>query len=220
VLRLKAGNTVKVFNGRGGEFDAVVDSAGRSGVTVRAGAPSEPAREARVALTLAQAVLKGERMDDAVRDAVMVGVAVIQPMITVRTEITRAALERGRRTERWQRVAVSSAKQCGRAVVPEIREPLAFEILTQAIAAGRLPGPAMMLVEPRPSNPSPALRDIEAKPPREATLVVGPEGGWTEEEIEAGSGVCRLLTLGSRTIRADAMAVVAIAALFARWGEY
>jgi 16S rRNA (uracil1498-N3)-methyltransferase len=220
VLRLKTGDAVRVFNGRGGEFDAVIASVGRTGVEVRAGEAREAAREARVSLTLAQAVLKGDRMDDVVRDAVMIGVAAIQPIVTTRTEVTRAALERGQRTERWRRVAVSSAKQCGRAVVPAILEPLSFEMLAQTIAAGRLSGPALMLVEPGATRESLALGDVDAAAPREATLVIGPEGGWTAEEIHAAAGLCSLLTLGGRTIRADAMAAVAISALFAHWGEF
>jgi 16S rRNA (uracil1498-N3)-methyltransferase len=220
VLRLKVGDAVRVFNGRGGEFEAVVENAGRSGVEVRAGSLREAAREARVAVTLAQAVLKGDKMDDVVRDAVMIGVAAIQPIITTRTEVSGAALQRGRRVERWQRVAISSAKQCGRAVVPAILAPQPFAALPEALVAMRLPGPALMLVEPAASVESLTLSDLDAAPPREATLVIGPEGGWTPEEIEAGAGSCRLLTLGGRTIRADAMAAVAMSALFARWGEY
>ena len=220
VLRLKAGDAVRVFNGRGGEFEGVIASVGRKTVEVRAAEAREAAREARVAMTLALAVLKGDKMDDVVRDAVMIGVAAIQPIITTRTEVTRAALERGKRTERWRRVAVSSAKQCGRAVVPAILEPLSFEMLVQTIAAVRLHGPALMLVEPGASPGTIALGDLDPAVPREATLVIGPEGGWAAEEIHAVAGLCRLLTLGGRTIRADAMAVVAIAALFARWGEF
>jgi 16S rRNA (uracil1498-N3)-methyltransferase len=210
VLRLKMGDAVRVFNGRGGEFEAVIDSAGRNGVEVRVGAAHEAAREARVALTLAQAVLKGDKMDDVVRDAVMIGVAAIQPIVTTRTEVTRAALQKGRRTERWERVAISSAKQCGRAVVPTILEPQPFEAIANAL----------MLVEPGASVKALALADLDPTPPREATLMIGPEGGWTPEEIQAAAGSCRLLTLGGRTIRADAMAAVAISALFARWGEF
>ena len=94
---------------------------GPAAVARRAGA-----RNRASPLTLAQAVLKGDKMDDVVRDAVMMGVAAIQPIVTARSEVTRAALERGHRRERWQRVAVSSAKQCGRAVVPAVLEPVAF----------------------------------------------------------------------------------------------
>jgi 16S rRNA U1498 N3-methylase RsmE len=104
--------------------------------------------------------------------------------------------------------------------VPAILEPQPFEALAGAFTEMRLPGPALMLVEPGASVESLTLADLDPAPPREATLVIGPEGGWTAEELEAGAGSCRLLTLGARTIRADAMAAVAISALFARWGEY
>jgi 16S rRNA (uracil1498-N3)-methyltransferase len=123
VLRLSSGDNVRVFNGRGAEFEAVVDTADREGVRLTIGAPCVPAPEPRVAFTLAQAVLKGDKMDDVVRDAVMIGVAAIHPIVTARSEISLASLARGRRRERWERIAVSSAKQCGRAVVPSIAEP-------------------------------------------------------------------------------------------------
>src|SRR6185295_5481908 len=87
VLRLSTGATVCVFNGRGAEFEAIVETIDREGVRVHVGAPSTPAPEPRIAITLAQAVLKGDKMDDVVRDAVMLGVAAIQPLVTARSEI-------------------------------------------------------------------------------------------------------------------------------------
>jgi 16S rRNA (uracil1498-N3)-methyltransferase len=77
-----------------------------------------------------------------------------------------------------------------------------------------------MLVEPGASKTAVALGELDVEPPKAATVVVGPEGGWTPEEIEAAQTVCRLVTLGGRTLRADAMALVALAALYARWGEF
>jgi 16S rRNA (uracil1498-N3)-methyltransferase len=213
VLRLKAGAAVRVFDGRGHEFDAVVDTATKSRVDLLVGAPREPvAREARVAITLAQAVLKGDRMDDVVRDAVMIGVAAIQPIVTARSEVTLASVQRGRRAERWARIAVSSAKQCGRAAVPAILEPRALD--------GSLAG--IMFVEPGARPPEGgrhvALRDLDATPPHQATVIIGPEGGWDPAEIERASAACRLVTLDAPTLRADAMALVALSALLARWG--
>jgi 16S rRNA (uracil1498-N3)-methyltransferase len=218
VLRLKPGDAVRVFDGRGGEFEALVERAARGRVEIRVGDPREAAAEARIAVTLAQAVLKGDKMDDVVRDAVMMGVAAIQPIVTARTEVTAATLERAHRRERWERVAISSAKQCGRAVVPPILEPVAFDALLHAVAEMRLPSPALMLVEPGASADATPLGELNSAPPRETTVAVGPEGGWTPEEILAASA-CRLITLGGRTLRADAMATIAMAALFARWGE-
>jgi 16S rRNA (uracil1498-N3)-methyltransferase len=219
VLRLRTGDVVAVFNGRGSEFHAVVENVARDRVDVRVGEPKPAAREARVALTLVQAVLKGDRMNDVVRDAVMMGVAAIQPLVTSRTEISCTTLDRGRRRERWERIAVSSAKQCGRAVVPPVLSPLDFDALPQILPRREI-GAALMLVEPAAPTGTVTLGEIEAAAPAHATLLVGPEGGWTGEEIRAAAGSCRLLTLGSRTLRADAMALVAIAALFSKWNEF
>ena len=220
VLRLKAGTAVRIFNGRGDEFDAVVENVGKSRVSVTVGAPRPPVPEPGIAVTLAQAVLKGEKMDDVVRDAVMVGVAAIQPVVTARSEISMAALARAKRRERWERIAISSAKQAGRATVPAILEPRSFDDVMQALGHLGLPGPGLMFVEPSAANGALTFGDMPDPRPRETTIVVGPEGGWDATEIDRGASACRLLTLGPRTIRADAMALVAVAALFARWKEY
>src|SRR4051795_7725105 len=144
VLRLGAGDTVAGFDGRGHEFLARVASALRSDVRLQLMSRVDAAAESAVALTLAQAVLKGDKMDDVVRDAVMLGVAAIQPVVTRRSETTVAALLKGARLERWRRVALASVKQSRRAVLPEIRLPLTLEVAL-AEPAGRL---RIMLVEP------------------------------------------------------------------------
>jgi len=218
VLRLSSGDRVRVFNGRGAEFEAVVDAADRDGVRVTIGPPCTPTPEPRVAITLAHAVLKSDKMDEVVRDAVMIGVAAIHPLVTARSEVSVAALARGRRRERWERIAVSSAKQCGRAVVPPIAEPRPFN--GPGVSPGSdLPPPVFILVEPNTSA-GVALGDLEPTVPEYATLVVGPEGGWTAEELHMGAGVATLVTLGRRTLRADATALVALSAMFTRWGEF
>jgi len=220
VLRLKTGDTVRVFNGRGGEFDAIVDEAARRGVRVRVIAAAQAAPEPRVAITLAQAVLKGDKMDDVVRDATMLGVAEIQPVIASRTEVTRAALARGNRRERWERIAISAVKQCGRATVPRIFEPINVDELVEALGQMRLPLPALMLVEPGAAADTTPASELDLSPQRGATVLIGPEGGWTSSEVERGASVCRLITVGGRTLRADAMCVVALSALFTMWREF
>jgi 16S rRNA (uracil1498-N3)-methyltransferase len=220
VLRLKRGDRIIVFNGRGQAFDATVQTVGKHAAQVLIGAARAAAPEPRVAITLIQAVLKGDKMDDVVRDAVMIGVAAIQPVVTARCEVTRAAVERGKRRERWERIAVSSAKQCGRALVPIILQPEPFDAVAMLVDERQLPDPALMLVEPQAGADAVSLSELEARRPREASLMVGPEGGWTPHEIGTGAERCQLITLGARTIRSDAMALVATAALFAKWGEY
>src|SRR6202035_3675241 len=144
VLRLSVGDTVSVFDGRGREFLARVIGASRREVRLQLLSRVEAAAEPSVALTLAQAVLKTDRMDDVVRDASMLGVAAIQPLVTKRTETTIAALLRSARPERWRRVPLAAVKQCRRAVLPDIRTPLTLESYLEE------PQPALtlMLAEP------------------------------------------------------------------------
>jgi 16S rRNA (uracil1498-N3)-methyltransferase len=219
VLRLKPGTAVRVFNGRGAEFDAAVDVVTKSGAQIRVDAQRDPQPEARVAVTLVQAVLKGDKMDHVVRDAVMMGVVMVQPVVTTRSEVALASLRRGHRQERWQRIAVSSAKQCGRAVVPMVGMPCAFEEMAVALGKTSPPGQTLMFVEPSASARVISLGDLGAEPPHASTILAGPEGGWTPGEVERGSVVGRLVTLGNHTLRADAIALVAVTALLTHWRE-
>lgn len=215
VLRLERGAPVSIFDGRGREWDAAVAEVGRDRAAVAITGVRTPAPESRIAITLLLSVLKGEKMDDVVRDAVMMGVAAIRPIVTTRSEVSVAALARGQRAERWRRIAVSSVKQCGRAVVPPIAEPESLE----AALARSAEGLRLVLVEPGALGiDGQALRDVAA--PTAAEVLVGPEGGWTRDELEkmaAARGIG--LRLGGRTLRADAVPLVAIAALQASWND-
>jgi 16S rRNA (uracil1498-N3)-methyltransferase len=216
VLRLGAGDEVEIFDGRGSLWRAKVVEAGKRGVAVAPLRPALPAREARVRMVLAVAVLKGQKMDAVVRDAVMLGAAAIQPLVTARTDVSLSALRRGDRVERWRRIAVASVKQCGRAVVPTVHEPLAFRHYLSLAGAGT----RIMCVEPSVADWVPPIGEIPDEMPASADVLVGPEGGWTIEEVTAASEAGVLLaSLGSRTLRADAVPLVALTALLARWGE-
>jgi 16S rRNA (uracil1498-N3)-methyltransferase len=215
VLRLGVGDEVEVFDGRGGLWRAEVVQAGKKSAAIRALQPLTPARELNVQLTLVASVLKGDKMDDVVRDAVMLGVAAIQPVVSERAETSMAAMARSGRVARWQRIAVASAKQCGRAVVPPIHPVMPIEwYWKEKTAAVRF-----VCVEP-----AAALGDVRtvqsvARPPA-GHVIVGPEGGWTVPEVAAAhdSGAI-LMSLGSRTLRADAVPIVALTALLTTWGE-
>jgi len=215
VLRLGTGDVVSVFDGRGGEFVARVVTAARREVRVALIDRTTPAAEPSVSITLAQAVLKTDRMDDVVRDAVMLGVTAIQPIVTHRTETTVAALVRGARLDRWRRVALASVKQSGRAVLPEVRTPLTFETFLGEPRTSL----AMMLVEPRADAPVGPMREWRTMAsPGDVTLLVGPEGGWTDDEWRAAAGKgIRLVSLGRRTLRADAVPVAALSVLLFLW---
>lgn len=218
VLRLRTGALVRVFDGRGGEFIARVEEASPRNVTVRLIERHVPATEPRVAWTLAQALLKSDKMDRVLRDAVMLGVAEVQPFLCERTEVPRAALRSQGRRERWERIVLGSVKQCGRAVVPTVHEVRDFK----ALLSGDSSHARFMLLEPGNAGgaSSSRVRTLEGQPrPVAATIFIGPEGGWTPGEVQAAvkAGVVPL-TLGTRTLRADAAGAVAIAVLQYIWG--
>jgi len=205
VLRLTVGDDVAVFDGRGREFRARVTDTARRKVLVELFEPIAAAPEARVPITLVQAVLKGEKMDAVIRDATMMGVAAVEPIITTRT------IARGPRAEndRWSRVSVASAKQCRRAVVPIIAPPRPFEEWLRSSSHGL----RLMLVEPSASRTEIcSLHLLENHAAGSLALIVGPEGGWTaEERARADQAGCLSVTLGGLTLRADAVAVAALA---------
>ena len=205
VMRLGTGDDIAVFDGRGREFRARVASAVRGSVRIELLEAIAPAPEARVPLILVQAVLKGDKMDAVVRDATMLGVSAIEPVITSRT----IARPPRRENERWARVAVSSAKQCRRAVVPSIAAPRLFNDWLSAGAHGL----RLILVEPSAADRDVcSLRVLEDHAPASLALIAGPEGGWTQDEREhAERAGCIAVTLGGLTLRADAIAVAAIA---------
>jgi 16S rRNA (uracil1498-N3)-methyltransferase len=215
VLRLAAGADVQVFDGRGLERSAVVEHVGRDQVLLRVGPRVDAARELPFRLTLAQAALKGDAMDAVVRDATMLGVSAIQPTVTARCEAPGVSRSRSGRQERWRRIAISSSKQCRRAVVPQVLEPAAFPA---ALAAAR-EGLAVLLTEPAAQMAVVTLRDLPRADQRGATVFVGPEGGWTDGELEeAAASGAHLVTLGDRTLRAESAAIVALPVLLYEWG--
>jgi 16S rRNA (uracil1498-N3)-methyltransferase len=215
VMRLGPGAEVRVFNGRGGEWRATIVSVGRAAATLEIGGTAEPAPECLVPIVLAQALLKGDHLDTVVRDATMMGVGEIWPLVTAHVAVP-ARSAGARALARWQRVAVASAKQCGRAVVPEIRPASPFE------AALRAEPEAVRLQLVEPSAGGAVVSRVEGFADRArrhgALVLVGPEGGWHPEEVSAAASAGFLpWRLGSATLRADAVAAAAVSVLRYAW---
>lgn len=221
VLRLGRGDRVRVFDGAGREWEGAVVAASGRGATVSLDRPIDTPREPPVGVTLAIGLLKGDQMDTVVREATALGAAVITPLVTARVVApARARVDAAR--ERWRRVAIASAKQCGRAVLPVVTAPMALEaVLDEAYAA------RVVLAEPKtgatrsseaPPRPDGTAPDGSRGRPR-ALLLVGPEGGWTADEVAlAVSSGCHAWRLGPRTLKAELAPTVALAALWAHWG--
>jgi 16S rRNA (uracil1498-N3)-methyltransferase len=178
-VRLAAGDRAVLFDGAGVAVTAEVISARGDRVELRVLERHSVSPELTRPITLAPAVLKGDAMDALIRDATMLGAAAIAPVITARTVVPASVASAERTAERWRRIALASAKQCGRDVLPDIGRgmPLAAALGEQTWALAR----RLVLCEP----------DIEAgsalPAPSDATqptvILSGPEGGWTRDEI-------------------------------------
>lgn len=206
VLRLKAGDEVYVFDGVGREFRCTVT---RQAAELHIEAEVEPAKpESQLQLNLGVALLKGEKFDLVVQKATELGVKRITPLVTRYADIhLRDQSDAAKRVARWQRIALEAAKQSGRAFVPEISLPVAFDSLTSD-------GLGVMFSERsgEPFETLPASGTI--------TALVGSEGGWSDEELEsARARDFHVITLGGRILRAETAAIIVAALLQHRFGD-
>jgi 16S rRNA (uracil1498-N3)-methyltransferase len=223
VLRLRAGDEAYVFDGEGREYACVVSElGGRKGAArleVR-GRVEAPSPESPLELTLAVALLKGEKFDLVVQKATELGVTLIVPVSTKRSDVRlrdeREESGRAKRVERWRRLALEAAKQSGRARVPAVAEPRAFE--TFAGEAPSADSPRVLFAE----RGGAGLDALAAAPqrPTSVTALVGPEGGWDDEELElARARGWTIVTLGGRTLRAETAALTVCALLQHLFGD-
>lgn len=210
VLRLKAGAEVYVFDGRGHEFRCAVANVRRDSADVQIEDEVEPAKpESQLQLNLCVALLKGEKFDLVVQKTTELGVSKIIPVMTRFADIhLRDESDAAKRVVRWQRIALEAAKQSGRAFVPEIGLPETFE----AALSGE--GLRVMFSE-RGGDSFDSLVASSF-----VTALIGSEGGWSDEEIEAaGARDFHVVTLGGRVLRAETAAITVTALLQHRFGD-
>jgi 16S rRNA (uracil1498-N3)-methyltransferase len=212
VLRLKAGESVLIFNGQDGEWRAEVEVEGRKAAGLVC---VELTREQGAApdIIYAFAPLKHARLDYMVQKAVEMGAGVLQPILTRRTQASRVNLERMRSN------AVEAAEQCGILSIPEVREEENLERFLKGLENDRL---VVFCDENAPvSNPVEALAKLGNKQAGLA-VIVGPEGGFTDQEraLVAAHERCVCVSLGPRILRADTAAVAALAIVQAVLGDW
>jgi len=216
VLRLGVGAEVAVFDGRGSEFRAVVEVAVRDTASLRVLEPLPVTPAPSIAVVVGQSVLKGGSMDDAIRDATMMGAEAIDPLLTANADVKTSVARRTETLERWRRIALASVKQSRRATLPVISEPRNLAAWLPAASSFDL---KLLFIEPQAGTAAQPMHSLSSlhRPARVAVLL-GPEGGWQQGEIEAAlhSG-CVPVTLGPLTLRAESMPVAALAALAALW---
>ena len=214
VLRLKAGDGVRVFDGAGNEYNAIVVKAMRDSAQLELREKTEPAsQESPLRLTLALALLKGDKFDLVVQKATELGIRELVPVMTRFADIRlHDRSDAAKRVTRWQRIALEAAKQSGRAAVPDIDSPISFAELVERESNDGL---RVMFAE-REGQPMTEL------PPQISTIsiLVGSEGGWSPDEIEAAKKHgWRIVTLGGRIMRAETAAITVTALMQHRYGD-
>jgi 16S rRNA (uracil1498-N3)-methyltransferase len=213
VLRLRRGDKIVLFNGGGGEFAALIEEVSRRGVVVRIVDHRERNMESPLKIHLIQGVSRGERMDFVVQKATELGVSRITPVMTD-FSVVRLAGERGeKRSLHWARVAQSACEQCGRNVVPVIDEPGAFD---DWLMQSSLSGAAKVLLHPGSGT---TLAELDYAH-NEIQLLIGPEGGLSDAEVEQALAEGFLgYSTGPRILRTETAAISAIAILQSRHGD-
>jgi 16S rRNA (uracil1498-N3)-methyltransferase len=222
VLRLHPGDEIYVFDGAGREFHCAVEVIAKDATELRVIAEVAPARpESPLDLTLAIALLKGEKFDLVIQKATELGVRRIMPLETDRADVRlRNAVDEQKRVTRWRRIALESAKQSGRALLPEITAPLSLKSLLMSCAESEDSASAVWLMFSEREGQSLTEMNPLAGRPAGIIALVGPEGGWTDEEIKlARDAGWQIVTLGGRTLRAETAAIAIVALLQHRFGD-
>ncbi|MBS0380444.1 MAG: 16S rRNA (uracil(1498)-N(3))-methyltransferase [Proteobacteria bacterium] len=212
VLRLRAGDAVTLFNGTGTEFAGRIESARGTEVHVLVGEDRQIRRESPLPLTLAQGVSRGERMDMVVQKATELGATDLVPVLTERSVVKLDAAQAARRLTHWRAIAIAACEQSGRNRPPGLTAPQSLkDLLAQA------PAEATRLV----LTPSSRLRIPDVPPPKHGVWVlIGPEGGLTEEEQERAVAAGFIgVRLGPRILRTETAAFAALTLLQREFGD-
>lgn len=220
VLRLGRGAEVSVFDGEGREFHCVVEETLRESATLKVCREVEPQRpESMLRLTLAVALLKGEKFDWVVQKATELGATRIIPLVTKLADVRlRDEADAARRTARFLRIALEACKQSGRARLPQVDAPLAFKELVES-ASSESEEWRVMFAERDGRGLGETVETLAVRP-RGVTAMVGSEGGWTDEEIaHARAAGWSVVTLGGRTLRAETAAITITALLQYLFGD-
>lgn len=210
VLRLGPGASLRLFDGRGGEYAATIVESDKRDVTVAVGNYTEVEVESTLRLTLAQGISKGERMDFTIQKAVELGIQRIVPLQTERSVVNLKGERRGKKLEHWRGVIISACEQCGRNTLPELlpMQSLSAWLETPLQGTG-------LLLDQRADSTIYSLSRPDA-----VTLLIGPEGGLSEgERHEARAAGYTGLRLGPRVLRTETAALAALSALQSRWGD-
>jgi len=211
VLRMRAGETLTLFDGEAGECAATIVEASRREVRVRIDGQVAVDRESPLDITLVQCVSKGERMDYTIQKAVELGVTRIVPLLSERSVVRLDAERWDRKLEHWRGVMVSACEQSGRTRLP------ALAPVTRLDAWLATPADDCLRLVLAPTG---AVSLKALAPTARLALLIGPEGGLSDAELAAARRAgCTAIGLGPRVLRTETAGVAALAALQVLWGD-
>jgi len=210
VLRLAAGDALTLFDGTGGEFDALLERVDKRGATVRLLRFVHVERESPLDVTLVQAIAANDAMDATIRRATELGATAIQPVVTARSSPLPSGERADRRLAHWRHVAVAACEQCGRNRIPEVAAPQALADWLRSWAGGGI----VLVPGAKQSTATISRRDGAL------ALLIGPEGGFDAREVEhAQAKGFDALALGPRVLRTETAAAAALALVQSLWGD-
>lgn len=213
VLRLKPGQPLMLFNGRGGQYDATITTIRGREVRVEVGDHEAVERESPLAITLVQAVSRGRQMDYTLQKAVELGVNRIVPVLSEHGQVRLDDKRAETRHEHWRGIIVAACEQCGRNRLPELAMPLMF---ADWLAVSASEPELRLLLDPVSQQ---SLREL-AMPAGGVVILSGPEGGFSPaERDQALAAGCIGVGLGPRILRTETAAPAAVMACQALWGD-
>ncbi len=211
VLRMNDGDPVRLFNGDGHEYAGQLCDVQKKSASVLVGDILRSEADTPLKLQLGQVVSKGDRMDFTIQKATELGISDITPLWSERCEVRLKGERLDKKMEHWQKVAISACEQSGRNRIPTIHQPQYF-----ADWAKNNNADVRLLLHPHRQKP---LRDYPQ--PANVALLVGPEGGFSEQEVEmAMSSGFAGLTLGPRILRTETAALAALSVFQFQWGDF
>ncbi|MFP5248050.1 MAG: RsmE family RNA methyltransferase [Thermoanaerobaculia bacterium] len=203
VVRARAGEEVELFDRNGNAAHGTVESIERDHAIILAGEPL-PSRESPLRIHLAMSIIQLEKFELVLQKATELGVRSFIPLVTERIELRRERYSG--KMERWNRIVFEAVKQSGRTHVPQLEEPMELEDV--------LARPGTKIVFDADAEPS-SIKALD-----EVTLLIGPEGGWSEDELRlAREKGCLFQRLGPRRLRAETAAIVAATVIASRFGD-
>jgi 16S rRNA (uracil1498-N3)-methyltransferase len=212
VLRARTGDKLTLFNGAGGEYESVIVNIDKKGVDVNITSFMPREVEPPCHIYLAQGLARGEKMDFIVQKAVELGVQKIIPLLTEHCNVRLDNERKEKRLQHWQGIAVNACEQCGRNRLPGITSPISFETWLPTVKAGLCFVLSPHVQNKLPTDTLPSCASI--------VLLIGPEGGLSDNEIKAAIQHGFLpLNLGPRVLRTETASLAAITILQYRHGD-